>query len=102
MSLFERVILESHEIPAIHPYLLTNLKFVEKSYLTSIGLLESKITELKSIIENSIRLSIIPLKAYCKEFHIHSRLFNTNVELYVKLVPINKFVIFVLFVIYKY
>jgi len=80
------VILESHEIPAIHPYLLTNLKFAEKPYLTSIGLIETKITELKSTIENSIRLSIIPLKAYCKEFHIHSSLFNTDVESYVKLV----------------
>jgi len=86
MSLFERVILESHEIPAIHPYLITDLKFTEKPYLTLIGLLETKITELKSAFENSIRLSIILLKAYCREFHIHSRLFNTDVESYVKLV----------------
>lgn len=88
------MVLESHEIPAIHPYLLTNMTFAEKPYLTSIGLIEPKITELQSSIENSIRLAIIPLKAYCKEFHIHSRLFNTDIESYVKLVDIKKFVTF--------
>lgn len=80
------MILESHEIPAIHPYLLVNMKFAEKPYLTSIGLIEPKIIEQQSNIENSIRLAIIPLKAYCKEFNIYSSLFNTDVELYVKLV----------------
>jgi len=70
----------------MHPYLLTNMKFAEKPYLTSIGLIEPQITKLQSNIENSIRLAIIPLKAYCKEFNIHLSLFNTDVELYVKLV----------------
>jgi len=62
------------------------MKFAEKPYLTSIGLLEVRITELQTIIENSVRLAIIPLKAYCKEFHIHLNLFNTDVSSYVKLV----------------
>jgi hypothetical protein len=80
------MVLESHEIPTIHPHLLTNLTFFEKPYLTSIGLIETKITELQAIIENSIRLAIIPLKAYCKEFNIHLHLFNMDVGSYVKLV----------------
>ncbi|XP_029347294.1 dynein heavy chain 1, axonemal [Acyrthosiphon pisum] len=84
VSLFKRVILESHELPAIHPYLLVNMKFAEKPYLTSIGLIEPKITELQSNIENNIRLAIIPLKAYCKEFNIFLSLFNMDVDLYVK------------------
>ncbi|XP_060838328.1 dynein axonemal heavy chain 1 [Rhopalosiphum padi] len=84
VSLLKRMVLESHEIPTIHPHLLTNLTFFEKPYLTSIGLIETKITELQTIIENSIRLAIIPLKSYCKEFNIHLHLFNTDVVSYVK------------------
>lgn len=80
------MIVESHQIPAIQPYLLTNMTFCEKPYLTSIGLVEDKITEQQTIIENSIRSAIIPLKSYCKEFNIHLPLFNTDVKPYVQLV----------------
>ncbi|CAH1712146.1 unnamed protein product, partial [Aphis gossypii] len=84
VSLLKRMILESHEIPAIHPYVLANLTFLEKPYLTSIGLIEPQIADLQATIENSIRLAIIPIKAYCKEYNIHSHLYNINVESYVK------------------
>ncbi len=59
---------------------------LEKPYLTSIGLIEPQIADLQATIENSIRLAIIPIKAYCKEYNIHSHLYNINVESYVKLV----------------
>lgn len=80
------MILESHDIPAIHPYVLTKLTFLETPLLTSIGLIEPEITDLQATIENNIRLGIIPIKAYCKEYNVHSDLYNINVESYVKLV----------------
>lgn len=45
-----------------------------------------KISELQTAIENNVRLAIIPLKAYCKEFVVHLPLFNENVQSYVKYV----------------
>lgn len=78
--------IQNHEIPAIHPNLLTEMKFFEKPNLTSIGLLEEGISKLQYTIENNVRLAIIPLKAFCKEFFAHLPLFNTNVQTYVQLV----------------
>lgn len=85
INIFTNAIIQSHKLPTIPSKLLTRMKFHTETYLTSIGLMEAEIVRLKNIIENGIRLAIIPLKAYSKEFVAHLPLLNTNVELYIKL-----------------
>lgn len=66
--------------------LLTNMKFPDEEKLISIGLLDEKIAGKQTIIENSIRSAVIPLKAYCREYVVHLPLFNIDVKTYVQLV----------------
>lgn len=77
-------VLQSHEIPPIYPMLLTKMKFVDTENLVSIGLLDEKILENQTIIENCIRSAIIPLKAYCEQFDIYLPLFNTDIKSYIQ------------------
>lgn len=77
-------VMQSHEIPPIHPMLLTNIKFVNPGNLVSIGLLDEKIVGSQTIIENCIRSAVIPLKTYCERFYIYLPLFNTDIKSYVQ------------------
>lgn len=86
MSLLTKSVTLSHDIPTIHPQLLTRLRFPNKEKLVSVGLLDERISGSQTTIENGIRSAIIPLKAYCKEYVIYVPLFNTDVKSYVQLV----------------
>ncbi|XP_050527307.1 dynein axonemal heavy chain 1-like [Daktulosphaira vitifoliae] len=82
VNMFRNGIIQSHNVPIFYRSLLTNMKFFDKMNLTSIGVLEKEIVEQEIIVQNCIRLAIIPLKAYCKEYLVYLPLFNTNVQLY--------------------
>lgn len=85
MKLFKKGTIENHSIPAIHPFVLTKMTF-DTTYLIPTNLYLSEMSELQIAIENNVRLAIIPLKAYCKEFIVYLPLFNTNIQSYVKYV----------------
>lgn len=62
------------------------MSFVNTTYLMPTKLFMSETSELLIAIENNVRLAIIPLKSYCKEYIVYLPLFNTNVQSYVKYV----------------
>jgi hypothetical protein len=87
VKLFNKGIIENHAIPAINPFLLSSkMKFVNTTYLMPKKLFLSDMSELLISIENNVRLAIIPLKSYCKEFIVYLTLFNINVQSYVEYV----------------
>ena len=83
IKLFDNSIAQSHTIPLIHPYLLLNLRF-PMSFLSSIGLMDPLVSGKRELLRSLIRKSIIPLKAYAREYKQFAELYNIDVSLYME------------------
>lgn len=84
VRLFNTAILLSHRIPQAHPQILQNLAFSEDLLLSSIGLQEPFVNDLRNRLERGIRSAVIPLVAYCNEYNRHAALYNLVVDEYIE------------------
>lgn len=83
VGLFDNGIRYTHEIRQIDPALIEGLKYPKDMYLSSVGLLEEGICELRDRLMNTYEKAIIPLIAYCHEYDKFTDLFNQNNTEYV-------------------
>lgn len=84
LNLYDVGIRYTHEIKEVHTSLLEGLKFPRDLYLSSVGLLELGICELRDKMMKAYEKMIIPLIAYCREYDRYVPLFNLNVADYVR------------------
>ncbi|KMQ95378.1 dynein heavy chain axonemal [Lasius niger] len=92
LELFEEVIIglldnslsQCHEIKQVHPLLLLFLKFPKDLYLSSVGLLEKQVCEVRDRLRTAYRKSVISLKAYANEYQQYLGIYKLNVEKYVE------------------
>lgn len=75
---------QCHEIKQVHPFLLPFLKFPEDLYLGSVGLMEKHVCEVRSRLITAYRKSVIPLRAYAREYQQYLEIHKLNVEKYVE------------------
>lgn len=84
MTLLDNFLCQCHQIKQVHPFLLPFLKFPEDLYLSSVGLMEKHVCEVRSRLRTAYRKSIIPLRAYAREYQQHLEIYKLNVEKYVE------------------
>lgn len=73
-----------HEIKQVHPLLLPFLKFPKDLHLSSVGLLEKQVCEVRDRLRTAYRKSLVPLKAYASEYQQYLGIYKLNVEKYVE------------------
>lgn len=84
ITLYDNALTACHQIRQIHPFLLPKLKFPIHLYLSSVGLLENQVCNVRESLRKAYKKSVIPLKAYAKEFSRYQLFFNLNVAQYIE------------------
>ncbi|KAK4887372.1 hypothetical protein RN001_003643 [Aquatica leii] len=83
LNLYDNAVRLTHTINQVHPCLLPHLKYPSNIYLSSVGLLDKDVQALETELYTDIK-AIIPLKTYCAEYHVHTELFNLNVDTFIR------------------
>nr|CAD7403049.1 unnamed protein product [Timema cristinae] len=86
VGLFNFTIAQTHTVQQVHPFILEHLTFAEDLFLSSVGLEEMFVCDMRKRFVDGIRQAIIPLRAYAQEYYRHIELWELNVQEYV-----NKF-----------
>ncbi|RLU27110.1 hypothetical protein DMN91_000909 [Ooceraea biroi] len=84
VTLLDNSLSQCHQIKQVHPFLLRFLKFPKDLYLSSVGLLEKQVCEVRDRLRTAYQKSIIPLRAYASEYQQYLGIFKLDVEKYVK------------------
>ncbi|XP_072745723.1 dynein axonemal heavy chain 1 [Anoplolepis gracilipes] len=84
VELLDNSLSQCHQIKQVHPFLLPFLKFPKDLYLSSIGLLEEQVCEVRARLRTAYQKSVVPLKAYASEYQQHLEIYKLNVEKYVE------------------
>jgi dynein heavy chain len=77
-------LIQCHQIPQIHPFLLPFLKFPKDLFLSSVGLLEKQVCEVRDRLRIAYQKSQIPLQAYASEYQQYLGIYKLNIEKYVE------------------
>lgn len=83
LKLFDDALRQTHQVRQVHPLLLNNLRFDKKLYLSSVGLLADEVCSIRNRFMLAYEKSLIPLKAYAKEFDVHIALYTMDVQQYI-------------------
>ncbi|KZC03876.1 Dynein heavy chain 1, axonemal [Dufourea novaeangliae] len=83
VSLYDTALGACHQIRQVHPFLLPALKFPADVFLSSVGLLEDQVCDIRNRLTLAYQKSTVPLKAYAREFHRFLELFNLNIANYI-------------------
>lgn len=78
----------THDIAQVHPMVLKNLKFSEDVLLSSVGLLDPYVDNMRIRLQTGITHAIIPLIAYSKEYYRHMDLWKLDIDAYVRFVNV--------------
>lgn len=83
-KIFDSGITLSHKIPQVEPLLMEGLKYAEDLHLSSVGLREQEICELRDKLLTAIHSAVIPLTAYCHEYDRHAPLYSLDVDEFIQ------------------
>lgn len=84
LRLYDTALRLTHTINQVHPYLLSNLRFPPDLCLSSVGLLDEGVVEIRERFLLGYRKAVIPIMAYAKEYRIHMELFLMDVNGYIE------------------
>ncbi|XP_074200861.1 dynein axonemal heavy chain 1 isoform X9 [Camelus bactrianus] len=84
LNLFDKGILATHAVPQLEKLVMEDIFISGNPLLESVGLHEPLVEELRAIIANAIRKSMIPLQAYAKEYRKYLELNNNDVATFLK------------------
>lgn len=84
IEIFDNALTLCHQIRQVHPFLLRNLKFPADLFLSSVGLLEKPVADVRDRLNLLYRNVLIPLKAYAKEFQKYLEFYMLPVQEYIK------------------
>ncbi|KAM0726282.1 Dynein axonemal heavy chain 1 [Formica fusca] len=84
VDLLNNSLSQCHQIKQVHPFLLPFLKFPKDLYLSSVGLLEKEVCEVRDRLRTAYQKSVIPLKAYSSEYQQYLEIYKLNIEKYVE------------------
>ena len=83
ISIFDNALTQCHQIHQAHPLLLPRLKFPRDLFLSSVGLLEKSVCDVRNRLVNAYKRSVIPVVAYAKEYEKHLALCTMDVVEYI-------------------
>ncbi|XP_071558365.1 dynein axonemal heavy chain 1-like [Temnothorax nylanderi] len=84
IAILDNSLSQCHQIRQVHPFLLPFLKFPKDLYLSSVGLLENQVCEVRERLRIAYQKSIISLKAYASEYQQYLGIYKLDVEKYVE------------------
>ncbi|XP_011707083.1 PREDICTED: dynein heavy chain 1, axonemal-like, partial [Wasmannia auropunctata] len=84
VAILDNSLSQCHKIRQVHPFLLPFLKFPKDLYLSSVGLLEKQVCEVRERLRTAYQKSVIPLKAYAREYQQYLGIYKLDVEKYVE------------------
>lgn len=84
ITLYDNAIAACHQVRQVHPFLLPALKFPADLHLSSVGLLEENVCQVRDRLRVAYEKSVIPLKAYAREYHKYLDIYNLDVAKYVE------------------
>lgn len=84
LKLYDTGVRLTHTINQVHPYLLGNLRFPSDLCLSSVGLLDQQVSDLRDRFLNAYGKVVIPLKAYAAEYKMHQELFSLEVGKFIE------------------
>ncbi|XP_043666184.1 dynein axonemal heavy chain 1-like [Vespula pensylvanica] len=82
--IFDNSLSLCHQIRQVHPFLLTFLKFPVDLFLSSVGLYNERICDVRNRLLNIYEKAVIPLKAYAKEYYKYLEFFEMDIEKYIE------------------
>uniref|UniRef100_A0A1Y1N5M7 Dynein heavy chain 1, axonemal n=2 Tax=Photinus pyralis TaxID=7054 RepID=A0A1Y1N5M7_PHOPY len=83
LSLYDSAIKLTHGVNQVHPSLLKHLKFPSDLYLSSVGLLDKDVCDLRERMLKGYEKAIIPLLAYAETYSVHMELYTLDVTTYI-------------------
>ena len=84
ITLYDNALVACHQIRQVHPFLLLKLKFPTDVFLSSVGLLEDKVCNVRERLRIAYQKSTIPLKAYANEYSRYQSFFNLDISKYIE------------------
>ncbi|KAL3881803.1 hypothetical protein ACJMK2_028195, partial [Sinanodonta woodiana] len=84
ISLFDKGIQATAHVPQLEKFILEKIFWSGTPLLESVGEHEPHVEELRDTIKKAIRKSLIPMKAYAKEYERHLELINMDINHYIK------------------
>ncbi|XP_043269180.1 dynein axonemal heavy chain 1-like [Venturia canescens] len=84
VSLFDNALIQCHKIRQAHPLFLTGLKFPTDLYLSSVGLLEQSVCNIRDRLIRAYKQSVIPLLAYAQQYNKYLDLHELDVAEYIR------------------
>ncbi|PVD29059.1 hypothetical protein C0Q70_11656 [Pomacea canaliculata] len=84
ISLFDRGILSTHNVPQLEKFIMEDIFWSGTPLLESVGEHEPAVEELRETVCRTIQKSLIPLKAYAREYERYLELMNLDINQYVK------------------
>ncbi|XP_017768545.1 PREDICTED: dynein heavy chain 1, axonemal-like [Nicrophorus vespilloides] len=82
LRMYDSAIIGTHSIKQVHPMLLVKLKFPNDLYLSSVGLLDSYVCEMRERFLLGYNKAVIPVQAYAKTYEIFMEFYNMNMNAY--------------------
>ncbi|XP_053995639.1 dynein axonemal heavy chain 1-like [Hylaeus anthracinus] len=86
ISLYDNALTMCHQVRQVHPFLLLELKFPVDLFLSSVGLLEEHVCDVRDSLKLAYQKSAIPLRAYARKYHKFLDLFNLDITNYIDIV----------------
>ena len=87
-GLFDKGITSTKNVSQLEKMVMKKLFWSGTPLLETVGENEPPVVELRELIRKAVRQSIIPLKAYAKQYEKYLELFNLDINEYLRLVLI--------------
>ncbi|KAL5013927.1 hypothetical protein ScPMuIL_008197 [Solemya velum] len=84
IGLFDKGILSTQNVPQLEKFILEKIFWSGTPLLESVGEHEPPVEELRTSVRNAIQKSMIPMKAYAREYEKHLELMNLDINQYIK------------------
>nr|XP_012140860.1 PREDICTED: dynein heavy chain 1, axonemal [Megachile rotundata] len=84
VAMYDNALSLCHQIKQLHVFLLPALKFPPDLFLSSVGLLEEHVCQIRERLKIAYRKSTILLRAYAVEFLSYLEFYNLNVAQYIE------------------
>ncbi|RZC18431.1 DHC N2 and/or AAA 6 domain containing protein, partial [Asbolus verrucosus] len=84
LKLYDTALALTHKVKQVHPFLLNHLNFPADLHLSSLGLLADEVVDVRERLLLAYEKSLIPLRAFAKEFDVHLELFTLDVKVYIE------------------
>ena len=84
IALFDKGIFATKNVPQLEKMVLQELFWSGTPLLEAVGENEPEVVQLRELIRKAIKKSMIPLRAYAKQYEQYLELYNLDINTYLK------------------